>query len=135
MAGALTLRVITPDRIVLDATTHSIRVPAIDGSMGILPRHAHMVAALDVGLLTYERDGKECTLFLSGGFLEVREGTVRVVSEAGERPEDIDEGRAHSAEERAKERLSGPRGGIDVLRAELALRRAHNRLAAVGLGR
>ncbi|HED65736.1 MAG TPA: F0F1 ATP synthase subunit epsilon [Planctomycetes bacterium] len=135
MAGALTLRVITPDRIVLDQTTHSIRVPATDGLMGILPRHAHMVAALDVGVLTYEKDGKEACLFVSGGFLEVRDGTVRVVSEAGELPEEIDTERAKAAEERARKRLHGPRAQVDVVRAELALRRAAYRLTAAGARR
>ena len=135
MTGALTLRVITPDRIVLDETSRSIRVPATDGELGILPRHAHMVAALDAGLLSYEKDGARQYLFVSGGFLEVSDNTVRVVSEAGERPEEIDTERARSAEERARKRLAGPRAGVDVARAELALRRASWRLRAAGLGR
>ena len=45
MAEELTLRVITPDRIVLDTTASSIRLPGIDGSMGVLRGHAAMVAA------------------------------------------------------------------------------------------
>jgi F-type H+-transporting ATPase subunit epsilon len=132
MADELTLRVITPDRIVLDAAASAIRVPASDGSLGILRGHAPMVAALDVGPMMYRHAGKEHVLFVSGGFLEVRKNTVRVVSEAGERPEDIDEQRAAEAEKRARERLDRARRAgkpdIDFLRAELALRRARTRL-------
>ena len=141
MAGELTLRVITPQSIVLDETVGSVVVPALDGLMGILPRHAPMVAALDVGLLTCKKDGREQTLFVSGGFAEVRGGTVRVVSEAGELPEEIDEERARLAEERARKRLDeGRRGGheavqIDILRAQAALRRALARRRAAGLRR
>src|SRR5262249_44068174 len=105
MAGKLTLRVITPDRIVLDTPADAVRVPAVDGSMGFLPRHAHLVAALDLGVLLWREGGKEQTLFVSGGFVEVKEDTVRVVSEAGERPADIDVTRAREAEQRARERL------------------------------
>jgi F-type H+-transporting ATPase subunit epsilon len=140
MAGSLTLRVITPDSIVVDTTATSIKIPAVDGLMGILPRHAAMVAALDVGLLSYREDsGAECSLFVSGGFCEVRDNTVRVVSEAGERCEEIDEERAHEAEERARKRLDeGRRKGVenfDLVRAELALRRALMRQSAARRGR
>lgn len=134
MADALTLRVITPDRIVIDTAASSVRVPGVDGSIGILSRHAPMVTALDVGLLLFKQGGRESALFVAGGFAEVRDNTVRVVSEAGERPEEIDEGRAREAEERARKRLDerGSSGGVqlDVLRAEMALRRARRRLMA-----
>ena len=39
MADSITLRVITPEKIVLDTTASAVQIPAIDGSMGILPRH------------------------------------------------------------------------------------------------
>jgi F-type H+-transporting ATPase subunit epsilon len=135
MSGALTLRVITPDRIALDTQVESVRVPGADGQIGILPRHAAMVAALDPGVLRYRAEGKEHLLFISGGFAEVRGETVRVVTEAGERAEEIDETRARAAESRARERLAAGRaaGGepIDELRAEAALQRAMMRLSAV----
>ena len=135
MAGTLTLRVITPDRIALDQSVASVRLPALDGSIGVLPRHAPMIAALDAGLLRYriEPGGREQALFVSGGFAEVRGETLRVVSEAGEKPEEIDEERARDAEKRARERISvqlGEGEPIDLLRAEAALRRSLMRLAA-----
>ena len=135
MAGELTLRVITPDSIVLDTTASAVRIPAVDGSMGVLPGHAQMVAALDMGLMTYRAGGKDEALFVSGGFVEVRDNTVRIVSEAGERPEDIDEERAREAEARARQRIEEGRAigsQIDILRAELSLRRAQQRLRARG---
>jgi F-type H+-transporting ATPase subunit epsilon len=132
MAGTLTLRVITPERIALDLSVSSVRIPGVDGSIGILPRHAPMVAALDAGLMHYRIDGREEVMFVSGGFAEVRDNTVRIVSEAGEKPDEIDEARARAAEARARERLSQERvlegEPIDLLRAEVALKRALLRL-------
>jgi len=136
MAGTLTLRVITPDRIALDTQVESVRVPGVDGSLGILPRHAPMVAALDTGILRYRAQGKQQVLFVSGGFAEVRGDTLRVVTEAGEKREEIDEARAKEAEQRARARLAGPPTGaggepVDLERAEAALHRAIWRLRAL----
>ena len=62
--------------------------------------------------------------------------TLRIVTQAGEMAQDIDEARAREAERRARERLDERRvpGGepIDMLRAETALKRALLRLPARG---
>jgi F-type H+-transporting ATPase subunit epsilon len=134
---ALTLRVITPDRIVLDTSVSSVRIPGADGELGVLPRHAHMVAAVGVGPLRYVQAGTEKALFVSEGFAEVKDNTLRVVCEAGELPEEIDVERAKEAEKRARDRLARPKATgvepIDVLRAETALRRALIRQQVLGL--
>lgn len=134
MASTLTLRVITPERIALDAEVSALRIPGTDGSIGILPRHAPMIAALDSGLLRYQAGGREAVLFVSGGFCEVRGATVRIVTEAGEKPEEIDEARAKEAEKRARERMNSGQVSegepLDLLRAEASLRRAMWRLKA-----
>ncbi len=126
--ATLTLRVITPDRIALDEQVESVRLDAIGGSLGVLPRHAPMVAALDLGLVRYRTGGRERVLFCAGGFAEVHGDTLRIVTQASERPQDIDEARIQAAEKRARERLDVGRnaGGdpIDILRAESSLRRA-----------
>ncbi len=139
MAGEMTLRVITPEAIVLDVRTTSVRLPGVDGSIGILPHHAPMVAAIDTGLLRYRQGTSEGVLFVSNGFAQVRGDLVRVVCEAGEKPEEIDEQRAKESERRARERLAS-RGKVaagdpvDILRAEMALRRALMRQQVLGYG-
>ncbi len=137
MADSITLRVITPDNIVLDTEASSVQIPGLDGAVGILARHAPMVAALDSGRLHWTSNGGEDDMFVSGGFAEVRANTVRVVTEASERPEAIDIERASQAAERAKERLKNRRveegsAEFDVLRAEAALRRAMMRVFVAG---
>jgi F-type H+-transporting ATPase subunit epsilon len=134
--ATLTLRVITPDRIALDQQVDSVRLEALNGSLGVLPRHAPMVAALGTGLVRYKVGGRESVLFCAGGFAEVHGDTLRVVSQASERPDEIDEARVRAAEKRARERLDQSRavGGdpIDILRAEASLRRALLRAQAKG---
>ena len=123
MADSITLRVITPETIVLDTTAESVQIPGVDGLIGILHRHAPMVAALGAGPMTYVSNGQSRTMFVSTGFCEVRDDTVRVVTDASELPEQIDLDRAKEALERAKLRLRGRRGGgqaavdLDTIRA------------------
>lgn len=130
MAEELTLRVITPDSIVVDTSASAVRIPGLDGSIGILRKHAPMVAALAAGPLTWQHAGKDHAMFVGGGFCEVRDDTVRVVSPASEAPSTIDVERAREAARRARERLRGGPGAgeIDLVRAEAALRRALVRL-------
>ena len=129
MANPISLRIITPNAVALDTTADSVVLPGLDGQLGILARHATMVTALSMGELRYEKDGAEHALFVSGGFAEVRDNTLRVVTEAGEDARDIDAARAKAAEERAKQRLAQGDEEIDTVRAEAALRRAVMRLS------
>ena len=143
MAGQLTLLIISPDRVVLDEQVDSVRLPGVDGSFGILPRHAPMIAAVEIGVLHYRQGGAEKLLFVSSGFCEVANNVVRVVAEAGEKSAEIDEQRAKEAEERARERLARQRQlrgaamtgaeAVDLLRAEESLRRALKRQEAVAM--
>ena len=132
MSGPITLRVITPERVVLDTTVASVTFPALDGSMGVLKGHAPRVAALGVGELSFrDAAGPESGLFVAGGFAEVRQDTVRVVTEASEPPTAIDLARATAAAERARKRLAeyqSIRGeDVDLIRAQYALQRALTR--------
>lgn len=130
MAGALNLRVITPEQIELDTTCSSIQFITTDGYVGVLEGHAPMVAALGIGGLAYGGEGIENkeAMFIAGGFAEVRDNTVRIVTEASERPSEIDVDRAARAAERAQQRLErheeDAEEALDVLRAQAALRRA-----------
>ena len=126
MAGSLTLRVITPDRIVLDQVVDTAVFPAVDGLVGVLPRHVQMVAALGPGELRYGASGgtgrsEHC--FVSGGFAEVHDDTLRIITEASELPSEIDVVRADQV-------MGIPYTWIDVVRAEAAAERARDRIEA-----
>lgn len=135
MERTLTIRVITPERIVADTTATGVRIPGVDGSIGILPRHARMIAALDSGLVLLRKNGgAEEVLFVAGGFADVRDDTVRILTSAGEHAVEIDVERARAAEQRARARIDealrlGARdASIDFARADAALRRSLMRI-------
>jgi F-type H+-transporting ATPase subunit epsilon len=128
------LEVVTPEGQGFHGLVNSAQLPGVDGSFGILARHAAMLAAVECGVLKLELDSGESKSFAIGeGFVEVSGGSTKVLTEFQDEAGAIDEERAHKSRERAKERLKH-RGdsNLNVLRAEAALRRAIARLSALG---
>ncbi|HEY2806438.1 MAG TPA: ATP synthase F1 subunit epsilon [Gemmatimonadales bacterium] len=79
--GTLTVQVVSPEAILFDGTAASLTVPAYDGLIGILPRHAPMLALLGRGILRVKAAGGERRFKVGGGFVQVRANVVRVVAE------------------------------------------------------
>ena len=70
MASELHLRIITPDRTIVDRKVAGVSFAGIDGSYGILPHHAPLMTAIaQAGTVQItELDGKQLDLFASDGF-------------------------------------------------------------------
>ena len=123
------LTVFTQEKAVLDQQALSIVAPGSEGYLGVLRDHAPLVTELMPGKLTVkDLNGDEAVYAVSGGFIEVNRNTVTILSDALERPEEVDAVRAEAAARRARERLEKRSSDVDVDRAEAALRRALNRL-------
>ena len=122
------LQVVTPDKTVANEQVEMVICPGLVGEFGVMPNHAPMLAALKIGRLIYRANGKDQHLFISGGFADVNNNVCTILAESAERAEDIDEDRAFQAKKRAEERLAQHNGGIDEIRAQVALQRALMRL-------
>ncbi|WP_416151898.1 F0F1 ATP synthase subunit epsilon [Salipaludibacillus sp. HK11] len=121
--------VVTPDGSVYSGETEMVSVKAAEGELGILPGHLPLVTPLTIGAVRIKKDSKVELLAVSGGFMEVRPDEVNILAESAERPSDIDISRARASKERAQRRLDeAKRDNIDFKRAEMALKRAVNRL-------
>lgn len=123
------LEIVTPERTVYQKEdVHMVITRAAKGDIGILPRHAPLLSPLEPTIVRVKLDEKrEEKVFISGGFLEVRPDQVTILAEAAELPSEIDVDRAKAAKERAEKRLQKKKE-FDQLRAQLALKRALNRL-------
>ena len=75
----LTVSVISPEAVLFEGQTDSVVAPAFDGQVGILTGHAPMVTLLGKGELRLDGTGKRFTV--EGGFLQVVDDVVRVVTE------------------------------------------------------
>jgi F-type H+-transporting ATPase subunit epsilon len=77
----LTVSVISPERILFEGSVDSVVAPAFDGEVGILPQHAPMMTLLGKGELRLGTNGAAGRFRIDGGFLQVLNDTVRVVTE------------------------------------------------------
>lgn len=81
MAGPLHLRIVTPERQIYAGDAARVIVPAHDGEVGILPRHARFLASLGVGELRAIAGSTVQRFFVEGGFVQVRDDRVTVLCE------------------------------------------------------
>ena len=88
--AVLKVSVISPERVLYEGEAQSVVAPAYDGDVGILPRHAPMMAILGRGVLRIEGGGSaggETLRFeVAGGFVQVVDDQVRVVTERASAP-------------------------------------------------
>jgi F-type H+-transporting ATPase subunit epsilon len=136
MAKELHLRVVTPDRTVVDRKVAGVSFRGFDGGYGILPNHAPLLTGIaGAGAVKIlELDGKTTSMFASDGFAQVQHNVLTLVCEAGELAPEIDLERVKAAEARAREKLAHlERGSEGFLMAEVALRKALMR-DAIGRG-
>ncbi|QKS72747.1 F0F1 ATP synthase subunit epsilon [Paenalkalicoccus suaedae] len=121
--------VVTPDGSVFSGQVEMVSVRTVTGELGILPNHLPLVALLAIGSVRIKKDSEIHLIAISGGFMEVRPDEVNILAESAELPSDIDVNRARAAKERAEKRLKeAKQDNFDFKRAELALKRAVNRL-------
>jgi len=120
--------VVTPERAVFDEPADFIALPLYDGELGVLPGRAPLVARLGYGLLRVQRAGSERFFYIDGGFVEVADSAVSVLTPAAIPPHQIDVAAARSRlEEALRRRPSSPAEFAD---RDLQLTRARAQLAA-----
>lgn len=126
----LKLEVVAPDHQALSLEVKSVVVCTPEGEIGFLPNHAALIAALKPEIVRYvDAADKKGYIFIGGGFVEVNNNQVVILSPSAETADQIDFDRAERAKKRAEERLAHKRdGNIDVARAEAALYRSIERL-------
>ena len=129
MAAHFRLEIATPDRELVHENVTWAEIPAEQGYIGVLPGHAPLLSELGVGELSYTLvNGQKHTVGVYGGFMEIYPGGTRVLASQAEQPNEVDAKRAELALRRANERLLNPAPGVDIARALNAARRAQARL-------
>lgn len=123
------LEVIAPEKIFYSGDVEMVEYNTTEGEVGVYANHIPMTQIIAPGeLIITEPEGVKKDAALHSGFVEVLGDKVTILTEAVEWPEDIDEKRAEEARIRAERRLSSGSEEADLLRAELALKRALLRL-------
>jgi F-type H+-transporting ATPase subunit epsilon len=72
--------VVTPERALLDEPADFVAVPLYDGEIGILPGRAPLVGRLGYGELRLRRGTETKRFYIDGGFVQVRDDVVTVLT-------------------------------------------------------
>lgn len=102
----LKLEIVTPEKRVLDAEVEEVVVPTASGEAGILTNHAPLISALKPGILSYFGRTASDRLVVAGGFVEVSDNRVAVLTDAAFLPDEIDPAEARTRKEAAEKRIS-----------------------------
>ena len=124
------LEIVTAERVVYSEDVSLLVAPGIDGELGILPRHAPLLTLLRPGEIRVVKDDEESLMAVSGGFLEVIGNKVTILADTAERVDEIDVQRAEEALQRARDRVAAGSTEMDLERAIASMRRSQARLKA-----
>lgn len=122
------LRIITPERVFYEGEAEMVEFNTTEGQVGVLPGHIPLTVIVKPGILHIHEAEGEKSAALHAGFAEILPEGITILAEIIEWPDEIDEGRAAAARERAEERLRSRTPETDIARAETALQRAIARM-------
>jgi F-type H+-transporting ATPase subunit epsilon len=131
MAMTMHVDIVSAERSIYSGRAELVVAPLIEGEIGILPRHAPLLARLRPGEIRVKTQTEELEFYVSGGMLEVQPHVVSVLADTAVRARDLDEAAALKAKERAEEALKNRQADIDYARAQAELAEALAQLRAI----
>jgi F-type H+-transporting ATPase subunit epsilon len=128
--------VVTPEGPAFEGDAEMLIVPGAAGEIGVLARHAPLVAMLNAGSTRVHLGDGEVRQFATGpGFFQVLEDRAIALVDAAVPAGEIDEARARSELEEARAELARVEAGdstADRWQLEQRIRHAENQLAVIG---
>lgn len=125
----LKLKIIDLDGVYFEKEVDLLNVTIASGNVTILANHLPLISSIDISHMYIKEDGVVTNFAIAGGTLFVSESECKVITSAVEKESEIDFDRALSAKQRAEKRLANKEDNLDIKRAEVALKRALNRLS------
>jgi F-type H+-transporting ATPase subunit epsilon len=136
-AKTFSLSVVTPEGPAFEGEAERLVVPGADGEIGVLARHAPLVAMLKAGELRIRTAGAWQSFAAGAGYFKVQKDRAIVLVDDAVRAEDIDPAEARREIEEARallERVEAGEEGLDRWQVEQRLRHAENKLEVAGHG-
>lgn len=136
-ARTFDLSLVTPEGAAYEGEAEMLIVPGDAGEIGVLARHAPLVAMLRAGEVRVKAAGEWQTFAAGPGYFKVQQDRALVLVDDAVRAEDIDVEQARREVEEARALLGRAEAGeeeIDRWQAEQRLRHAENKIAVAGRG-
>lgn len=128
---SLTIRVITPDKVVWNKKADEAILPSTTGQLGILTSHAPLITALEIGVLRIKSENNWTPLVLLGGFAEVENNELTILVNGVEEIRDGDLSEAKAELEEASIRLESANTDKEKIEAAQNLKRISARVQAL----
>ena len=122
------LKIVTPRGIYKETEVEMLNLRTTSGQIGILANHLPLASAIDISEMNYIKDGQRYKFALAGGFVYVNDDETKIIANSIESKEEIDLNRAKEAKRRAEQRIKEVTEKTDLLRAEIALKKAITRI-------
>ena len=131
MADKFVIEIATPERLLVQTEAIRSQIPAKEGYVGVLPGHAALLSEMGVGALSYVTpDDHRFSVAVSGGYLEILNDHVRILTDMAEKGTEIDVNKAEKDLRHANEEIINPALSIDIASALFAWKHAQARIDA-----
>ncbi len=131
MAMTMHIDIVSAEEEIYSGTCEMVFAPLETGEVGVMPRHAPLLARMKPGEVRV-RKGKDEQLFVvSGGLLEIQPHVVTVLADTAVRAKDLDEAQALDAKKRAEEALLNRESDMDYAKAQAELMEAVAQLRTI----
>jgi len=125
MAHTINVDIVSAEGEIFSGAATMVFVPAVQGDIGIAPRHAPLLTTLKAGEVRVQTpDGEEHGFYVGGGALEIQPQRVTVLADTALRARDLDEAAVLAAKQRAEEALRERGDEISIAEAQAELVRA-----------
>jgi F-type H+-transporting ATPase subunit epsilon len=131
MAMTMHIDIVSAEQEIYSGTAEMVFAPLVMGEIGVLPRHAPLIARMKSGEVRVRTSTEELLFYVSGGILEVQPHVVTVLADTAIRAKDLDEAAALTAKQRAEEALKDRKSDIDYAKAQAELADAVAQLRSI----
>src|SRR5215212_1504579 len=133
--ATLKLEIVTPEEKIYSEDVEMVTLPGSEGELGVYPKHVPLLTTLNPGELRVVKSGRESTMAIGEGFVEIKGDAVSVLTDMAMGSEKIDIATAEAAVERAKAAMKEDHSAEEVAAIQASLQKALTRVTFCRGGR
>ena len=122
--ATLKLEIVTPEKTAYSEDVEMVTLPGSEGELGVYPNHVPLLTTLNPGELRVLKDGRESSLAVGEGFVEITGDAVSVLTDMALEPAAIDENAAEAAVARAQKAMKEDHGSEEIAAIQASLQKA-----------
>ena len=124
MADTLRLEIVTPAGVTYSEDVSMVTMPAVDGQIGVYPKHIPLMTRIEPGEIIVLRNGTQDFLAVGAGLVEITGDQVGILTDMAVAAKDIDAAKAEEARQRAAARLRDKLSDEEVAAVNASLARS-----------